>query len=51
MNVTNVGKPSFGSHYSLYMSELMQGKTLINAVNVRNPSVGNYGSLYIRECT
>ena len=36
MNVTNVGKPSFGSHYSLYMSELMQGKTLINAVNVGN---------------
>ena len=40
MNVTNLRKPSFGNHYSLYMSELMQGRTLMNIVNMKKSFSG-----------
>ena len=42
MSVTNVRKPLFGNHYSLYMSEPMQGKTLMNIVNVKKSFSGKF---------
>lgn len=49
MSVTNVRKPLFGNHYSLYVSEPMRGKTLMNIVNVKKSFSGKFWLLVYQK--